>query len=298
MPIHGLTKTLSERLPVLFVYIGWARRYDGTESIRGNFTYLKKHPKDNSEAEAFHRTRNGYYNCGIGRGSLPSKQLHVVLVARDPATKQRKVVGLYPSARVELNGTWAVARTRHAVLIPVGERPDLTMWPEGTGMRRWAFRGGNQGPEHPRLQKFFLKLKRATVRGLGHKYRGKTAQPIDEELEAFEGRTRKYFITHRRREAILRLDKIRDVRRNNAGRLRCEVPGCGFDFGKCYGELGDGYVQVHHLRPLSAASGKGVKTRIKDLAVVCANCHVMIHRFGACRPLKGLLRRGGPPTSA
>ncbi len=298
MPTDALVKALAERLPVLFAYVGWARRYDGTESIRGNFTYLKKHPKDNSEAEAFRRAGTGYYSCGIGRGALPPTRLHVVLVARDPATKQRKVVGLYPSARVDMDETWAVARTRHAVLIPVGERPNLTGWPEGMGMRRWASRGGAQGSEYPRLQKFFLKLKQATVRGLGIMHWEKSAQTIDEELEAFEGRTRKYFITHRRREAILRLEKIRDVRRQNVGRLRCEVPGCGFDFHKCYGELGDGYAQVHHLRPLSAASGTGVKTRLKNLAVVCANCHVMIHRFGGCRPLRGLLRLGGRPTSA
>lgn len=156
-------------------------------------------------------------------------------------------------------------------------------------MRRWASRGTIPGSTHPSLQKFFLKLKGDAIRGRFKQW-NRTVQTFDEELEGFEGRSRKYFITHRRRETSLRLEKIRDFRRKNAGKLSCEVLGCGFDFGKRYGELGDGYAQVHHLRPLHAVSSKGVKTRLNDLAVVCANCHAMIHRFGECRPLKGLLR--------
>lgn len=119
MPLDTIAKAFATKLPVLFVYVGWARYYDGTESIRGNFAYLKKHPKNNSEAEAFRRARDGYYYCGVGSGRLSSTHLHIVLVARDTVSKQRKVVGLYPSAKVNLDGTWAVAQTRHAVRIPL-----------------------------------------------------------------------------------------------------------------------------------------------------------------------------------
>jgi hypothetical protein len=51
-----------------------------------------------------------------------------------------------------------------------------------------------------------------------------------------------------------------------------------------------GYAHVHHLRPLSEARGS-VTTRLEDLAIVCANCHAIIHRDGACRPLDGLIQR-------
>lgn len=39
-----ISKTLSniESLPILFAYIGWAERYDGTEPIEGDFAYFKK----------------------------------------------------------------------------------------------------------------------------------------------------------------------------------------------------------------------------------------------------------------
>ncbi|WP_370693652.1 HNH endonuclease [Nitrospira tepida] len=67
------------------------------------------------------------------------------------------------------------------------------------------------------------------------------------------------------------------------------MPKCGFDFGKRYGRIGIGYAQVHHLRPLSSVPAKGVKSKLSHLAIVCANCHVMIHHGGQCRPLKNLI---------
>jgi 5-methylcytosine-specific restriction protein A len=57
------------------------------------------------------------------------------------------------------------------------------------------------------------------------------------------------------------------------GRLACEV--CNFDFGVVYGELGTGFAECHHKLPLS----EGVRrTRLEDLAIVCSNCHRMLHR--------------------
>jgi hypothetical protein len=57
----------------------------------------------------------------------------------------------------------------------------------------------------------------------------------------------------------------------------CQV--CGFNFGDFYGGLGAGYIEVHHLRPLSRRRTKQATT-IKDLAIVCANCHRILHRNG------------------
>jgi 5-methylcytosine-specific restriction endonuclease McrA len=60
----------------------------------------------------------------------------------------------------------------------------------------------------------------------------------------------------------------------------CQV--CGFDFVRVYGEIGQDYAEVHHLNPLSERSPEewteAVRTRISDVAVLCANCHRMIHR--------------------
>lgn len=113
---------------------------------------------------------------------------------------------------------------------------------------------------------------------------------FDAELEEFnEGQARARFVIHRRREFALRQKKIDDHKQKNEGRLNCEVPGCGFDFEARYGLLGKDYAQVHHLIPLSNLPPEGGSTRLDDLAVVCANCHVMIHRGGECRDLDGII---------
>jgi 5-methylcytosine-specific restriction endonuclease McrA len=118
------------------------------------------------------------------------------------------------------------------------------------------------------------------------------AQVVDgllpEELVGLEGKARMRMVLHRRRETRLREQKIAEALRHNSGRLICEVPGCGFDFLRTYGVVGKGYAQVHHLRPLSDYSGPE-KTRLADLAIVCANCHAMIHRGGKCRPMARLI---------
>lgn len=57
---------------------------------------------------------------------------------------------------------------------------------------------------------------------------------------------------------------------------RCVV--CSFDFAEKYGPIGDGYIHVHHLTPVSDAGGQYKIDAIKDLRPVCPNCHAIIHR--------------------
>ena len=113
----------------------------------------------------------------------------------------------------------------------------------------------------------------------------------DPEIGAVEGAARVRLVIHRARERALRDAKLDQARALSPdGRLRCEVPGCGFDFEAAYGQIGVGFAHVHHLNPLADSDGPS-KTRLEDLAVVCANCHAIIHRGGECRPLAGLVAR-------
>jgi hypothetical protein len=105
-----------------------------------------------------------------------------------------------------------------------------------------------------------------------------------------EGKQSRVYVMHRSRERDLRGAKIALAKANNKGRLVCEVPGCGFDFHDVYGAVGADYAHVHHLTPLSRLRG-ATRMTVDDVAVVCANCHGMIHRGGECRPLKGLVVR-------
>lgn len=83
------------------------------------------------------------------------------------------------------------------------------------------------------------------------------------------------------------MQRVRDItyyERDSANRRRAiEIHGlqckaCGFDFEKTYGERGRGFIEVHHIEPLSTLN-KTMKINPKtDLIPLCANCHRMIHR--------------------
>jgi 5-methylcytosine-specific restriction enzyme A len=94
----------------------------------------------------------------------------------------------------------------------------------------------------------------------------------DEIAEAEEGQILTRF--HRVRERNRTLVEKRKKQAQKDGSFRCEV--CEFDFEKQYGERGKGFIEVHHTKPVHALVA-GSKTRLEDLALVCANCHRMIH---------------------
>jgi 5-methylcytosine-specific restriction protein A len=97
---------------------------------------------------------------------------------------------------------------------------------------------------------------------------------VDLPESATEGNPR--LVAHLRRErssAIIKAKK--NSVKNLTGKLCCEA--CGFDFNETYGEHGADFCEVHHLLPLSKSDGV-VKTKLEDLAIVCSNCHRIIHR--------------------
>lgn len=54
---------------------------------------------------------------------------------------------------------------------------------------------------------------------------------------------------------------------------------CGFNFREMYGAIGEGYIEAHHLQPISEYKGQHRDLDpAKDFAVLCANCHRMIHK--------------------
>jgi 5-methylcytosine-specific restriction protein A len=78
----------------------------------------------------------------------------------------------------------------------------------------------------------------------------------------------------RERNPGLRRKKIAAVKAKTGGSLVREAH--KFDFSQTYGDLGQDYIECHHVEPLHVG---GEKARsIKDLALVCSNCHRMIHR--------------------
>ena len=95
----------------------------------------------------------------------------------------------------------------------------------------------------------------------------------DVEFEASEGRIMTRVHISRERNSTL-VKKKKAVALRQHGCLACEV--CGFDFLQTYGERGREFIECHHTLPISSLGEHG-KTSLKDLALVCSNCHRMIH---------------------
>ncbi|MEU2378185.1 HNH endonuclease [Streptomyces misionensis] len=99
-------------------------------------------------------------------------------------------------------------------------------------------------------------------------------EEVDETgVTAIEGRLLVRWALARERDPRLRRLKIDHMRRQGRP-LSCEV--CDFDFARTYGELGEGYIEVHHVTPLHVSGQR--ETGLADLACLCANCHRMCHR--------------------
>lgn len=96
---------------------------------------------------------------------------------------------------------------------------------------------------------------------------------FEEEIEAAEGSVLLARHLRRERSRSLRNKKI-SISKSKGIPIACEV--CAFDYGEVYGSRGKDYIEVHHVLPLHASGP--TQTRLQDLALICANCHRMIHR--------------------
>ncbi len=96
----------------------------------------------------------------------------------------------------------------------------------------------------------------------------------DDELAFPEGK--EIFRLHKSKERNRELIKAaKEKRLQTDKKLCCQV--CGFSFLDKYGELGEGFIEAHHLFPISQLTEE-TETKIDDLALVCSNCHKMLHR--------------------
>jgi len=90
-----------------------------------------------------------------------------------------------------------------------------------------------------------------------------------------EGRLKEKLHLARERNAdLVRKAKERAIAQHGALTCTC----CNFDFAKRYGVLGAGFIEAHHTVPVSELHPDGEETRLEDIALVCSNCHRMLHR--------------------
>jgi len=121
------------------------------------------------------------------------------------------------------------------------------------------------------IRRGFLIIKKTKA---GDRFIGKKVQKEDAKATFAEGKAR--YKMHRTRERDPRVaEKAKNLRLQEQGELRCEI--CDFCFADTYGPRGFGYIEAHHTLPVSKL-GEKAKTALRDIALVCANCHRILHK--------------------
>jgi 5-methylcytosine-specific restriction protein A len=101
----------------------------------------------------------------------------------------------------------------------------------------------------------------------------------EKDIEAFqteesstykEGKLTTALINKHERNATLRAAAIQ------IHGTRCQA--CSFSFTETYGIHGEGFIEIHHLKPVSEYAGETNVNPSEDMAALCANCHRMVHR--------------------
>jgi 5-methylcytosine-specific restriction protein A len=85
-------------------------------------------------------------------------------------------------------------------------------------------------------------------------------------------------------EGIKRTITVNSYERNPKARELCVAKYgylcsvCNINFEDIYGELGQKFIHVHHLIPISKLKKSYQIDPIRDLRPVCPNCHAMLHK--------------------
>ncbi|MGG0788271.1 HNH endonuclease [Peribacillus simplex] len=104
---------------------------------------------------------------------------------------------------------------------------------------------------------------------------GNNVDLTEDDLGFVEGKKKlRQHLYRERNPKVIRLAKEK-FKQENGGRIFCEI--CGFDFYEKYGEIGEDFIEGHHTIPVSELE-EGQTTKIEDIAIVCSNCHRMLHR--------------------
>lgn len=98
----------------------------------------------------------------------------------------------------------------------------------------------------------------------------KIPEEVENQQGLFEGATKQITVNAYERNPIARQKCLAYY-----GPI-CSV--CGFNFSMKYGEIGNGYIHVHHLISLSKVGKEYQVDPVNDLRPVCPNCHAMLHK--------------------
>jgi len=293
-------------MKILFCNIGWMQKYNG---IKGDYidrggSYNKN--EAGHEVCNFSVVRGNVYGYVQPTGQIKIERLGAdiddesisgvtVIWTASPETGGTTVVGWYknatvyrecqilpkPTAKLQkdngLKHYRIIASENDATLLPPDERTLLIP----RGVKGGIGKSNVWYADKPESKVHVTRVIKLIKKGFLDEL-----PDVDRYLAGKEGNPR--LITHlqRERDAKLVKEKKKQVLKET-GNLCCEV--CGFDFKETYGKIGDGFCEAHHLKPLSKADGE-VKTEIKDLAIVCSNCHRILHKTNPMLKIEQLKR--------
>lgn len=93
------------------------------------------------------------------------------------------------------------------------------------------------------------------------------------------------------------------IQRNQSARKKCiehygcKCAACEIVMKDIYGEIGENYIEVHHLNPIHLFDDQYVVDYKEDLIPLCPNCHAMIHKLkdsGDITTLRNLIKENAP----
>lgn len=282
-------------MTIVFCNIGWMNRYDGIDgdSIQRGGSY--NNDAVGHEVCNFTPCKGNVYGyvqptgrisvdrLGATKSSDQAEGVTVIWTA-GPDTGGTAIVGWYTNATVfreiqqipnpskrhranKISEYRIVALAENAHLIPATERDFLIPRRVKGGIGQSNVWYADK-PESATLVADVVKYIQSGARV-------SRLPDIDADTSAIEGNPRLVAHLRRERSPSLAAKKKKSVL-SAAGKLCCEA--CGFDFQARYGKNGEGFCEIHHLKPIHKM-GSGEKTTLDDLSVVCSNCHRIIHRI-------------------
>ena len=109
-----------------------------------------------------------------------------------------------------------------------------------------------------------------------------SSRPMDNTSTIMEGK-------HIAREQVF-IQRNPEARKKCIEHFGCKCAACGLVMSDKYGEIGKGFIEVHHLNPIHLFDDTHLVDYSTDLIPLCPNCHAMIHKLENPGDLDGLRR--------
>ena len=279
----------------LFCNVGWMKDYKGqneNDKIVGGGSYVEKE-ETGYEVCNFAPYKNRMYgyvkpsrgkkinidHLGADKNDDRIENVNVIWTAKDPNRSGTFIVGEYKNATVyreyqkfgkatppchranKVNGYRIVAEKSNCTRLSIEQRTIKVprMVRGGMGQSNIWY------PDKPESREILNNIL-SQLSGLSPVY----PDEIDPQELFVEGARKKVTVN-----AYERNPQARQKCLDTHG-YKCSV--CEMRFEEYYGDLGRGFIQVHHIKELSNISGEYEVDPVKDLCPVCPNCHAMLHQ--------------------